>query len=116
MSPSLPRQQRHLFCYLWLMHEVLKKLGSVDVKVKKLLDQYQNAIQEKERLQKENIQLINDLNQSKEENAALEVQLTSALAKAQAAGENEQERQKIRKELGQYIKTIDKCILMMRDI
>ena len=97
------------------MREVLNKLEIIEKQVNDLLERHRSLTDENSKLKKENIQLINDLNRLKEENAAFEVQLTTALADVKAGQSADAERKKIRKELGQYIKTIDKCILLMRD-
>ena len=85
----------------------------METRVTDLLERHRATIAERNELQQKNIELINDLNQIREANAALELQLTTAMAKVKAGGP---ESKKIKKEIGQYIKAIDKCILMMREI
>ena len=98
------------------MQEIVEKLASIELRIKELADRYSLLKEENSKLQEENRVLINDLEQLRNDNKRLESQLTESLAAVKAGKRESEERSKLKKELGQYIKEIDKCILMMGDI
>ena len=98
------------------MQDVVEKLASIELRIKELAERHSLLKQENSKLQEENRVLINDLEQLRNDNKRLEAQLTESLAAVKVEKRDNEERKKLKKELGQYIKEIDKCILMMGDI
>jgi len=98
------------------MQEVLDRLQQVEDKVKTLVVAYTALKTENEQLTDQNILLTDNLEQLKKERQSLEFQLAEALMASKVEKHKGAEQDKIYKELGQYIKEIDKCILMMGDI
>ena len=98
------------------MRELVEKFKAIELKVRDLAEKYAALKQENKRLEAENLVLNKDLDRLKEEKSQLEVQLSTAMVEASAGKKSDKERQKLKKELGQYIKEIDKCILMMGEL
>ena len=98
------------------MRELVEKIEAIELKVRDLADKYARLKAEHVSLKEENRVLNKDLDRLKEEKNQLEVQLSTAIAEASAGKKSEKERVKLKKELGQYIKEIDKCILMMGEL
>jgi len=98
------------------MQELVDRLEAIELKVKDLAEKYSTLKGEKQRLESENKVLRNDLDRLNEGKNQLELQLTEALAKVKTGKNADKDRNKLKKELGLYIKEIDKCILMMGDI
>lgn len=98
------------------MQGIVEQLGDIELKIKDLGKRYSALQQENHKLLQENKSLINNQEQLTKVKKRLESQLVEALSEARVVQEVGDERSKINKELGQYIKEIDKCILMMGDI
>ncbi|RLD21768.1 MAG: hypothetical protein DRI69_03100 [Bacteroidetes bacterium] len=98
------------------MQGIVEQLEGIELKIKELGKRYAALKQENHKLLQENKSLINNQEQLTKVKKRLESQLVEALAEVRVVQEVDDERSKINKELGQYIKEIDKCILMMGDI
>jgi chromosome segregation ATPase len=98
------------------MQEIVEQLEGIELKIKDLGERYASLKQENHKLLQENKLLINNQEQLTKVKKQLESQLVEALSEVRVVQEAGDERSKIKKELGQYIKEIDKCILMMGDI
>ncbi len=98
------------------MQPTTEKLDQIAYRVKALLEAYAALKLENEQLTDQNILLTDNLEQLKKEKQSLEFQLSEALVADKAKKDQNAERDRIYKELGLYIKEIDKCILMMGDI
>ena len=98
------------------MREVVEQLGAIELKIKDLAEKFAQLKEENQKLTEENTQLINDLDQLKRSKIHLESQLAEALSAAKVSKGESDDRKRLKKELGQYIKEIDKCILMMGEI
>jgi len=99
-----------------MMQGIVEQLEGIELKIKELGKRYAALKQENHKLLQENKSLINNQEQLTKVKKRLESQLVEALAEVRVVQEVDDERSKINKELGQYIKEIDKCILMMGDI
>ena len=97
------------------MQGVLQQLEDIELKIKDLASKYAALKEEKDQLSKLNSDLKNDLDHIREEKIRLEKALTSALSDARAAKNKQEQRARMKKELGQYIKEIDKCIALMQE-
>ena len=98
------------------MRNVIEQLDAIELKIKDLAGKHDALRKENQKLKEENSVLENDLEQLKRSKQNLESQLTEALAAVKANKSDTEDRRKLKKELGQYIKEIDKCLLMMGDI
>jgi len=99
-----------------MMQGIVEQLGGIELKIKELGKRYAALKKENHKLLQENKLLINNQEQLTKVKKQLESQLVEALSEVRVVQEAGDERSKIDKELGQYIKEIDKCILMMGDI
>jgi len=98
------------------MQGIVEQLEGIELKIKQLGERYTTLKNENHKLLQENKSLINNQEQLTKVKKQLESQLVEALSEVRVVQEAGDERSKIDKELGQYIKEIDKCILMMGDI
>ena len=98
------------------MQGIVEQLEGIELKIKELGERYSALKIENHKLLQENKSLINNQEQLTKVKKQLESQLVEALSEVRVVQEAGDERGKIKKELGQYIKEIDKCILMMGDI
>ena len=98
------------------MQGIVEQLEGIELKIKELGERYTTLKNENHKLLQENKSLINNQEQLTKVKKQLESQLVEALSEVRVVQEAGDERSKIDKELGQYIKEIDKCILMMGDI
>ncbi len=98
------------------MQGIVEQLEGIELKIKDLGKRYTALKQENHKLLQENKTLINNQEQLTKVKKQLESQLVEALSEVRVVQEADDERGKIKKELGRYIKEIDKCILMMGDI
>lgn len=98
------------------MQVVLQQLADIELRIKDLADKYAALKEEKEKLVRINTELNNDLDQLKQEKKRLESALSSALGEVKKTRANNEQQTKMKKELGQYIKEIDKCIHLMQEI
>lgn len=98
------------------MQGIVEQLEGIELKIKDLGERYSALKNENHKLLQENKSLINNQEQLTKVKKQLESQLVEALSEVRVVQEAGDERSKIDKELGQYIKEIDKCILMMGDI
>ena len=98
------------------MQGIVEQLDVIELKIKELGERYSALKKENHKLLQENKSLINNQEQLTKVKKQLESQLVEALSEVRVVQEVGDERSKINKELGQYIKEIDKCILMMGDI
>ena len=98
------------------MQELLQQLESIELRIKELASLNQALKHHNEELTIENIQLKKDLDQLQGDRKALDQTLVEALQQVKRTKSDDQERRKMKKELGQYIKEIDKCIQLMQDI
>lgn len=98
------------------MQGIVEQLEGIELKIKDLGERYSALKNENHKLLQENKSLINNQEQLTKVKKQLESQLVEALSEVRVVQEVGDERSKIDKELGQYIKEIDKCILMMGDI
>ena len=98
------------------MQGIVEQLEGIELKIKELGERYSALKNENHKLLQENKSLINNQEQLTIVKKQLESQLVEALSEVRVVQEVGDERSKINKELGQYIKEIDKCILMMGDI
>ena len=98
------------------MQPTTEKLDQIASRVKALLEAYAALKIENEQLTDQNILLTDNLEQLRKEKQSLEFQLSEALGAQKAKKDQSTERERIYKELGLYIKEVDKCILMMGDI
>ncbi len=98
------------------MQGIVEQLEVIELKIKDLGERYTALKKENHKLLQENKSLINNQEQLTKVKTQLESQLVEALSEVRVVQEVGDERSKINKELGQYIKEIDKCILMMGDI
>jgi len=99
-----------------MMQGIVEQLDGIELKIKDLGKRYTELKQENHKLLQENKSLINNQEQLTKVKKQLESQLVEALSEVRVVQKDGEERGKIKKELGQYIKEIDKCILMMADI
>ena len=99
-----------------MMQGIVEQLGGIELKIKELGKRYTALKKENHKLLQENKLLINNQEQLTKVKKQLESQLVEALSEVRVVQKADDERGKIKKELGQYIKEIDKCILMMGDI
>ncbi|MDX1476226.1 MAG: hypothetical protein R3301_00925 [Saprospiraceae bacterium] len=97
------------------MQSVLQQLEVIELKIKDLASKYAALKEEKEQLKRLNSELQNDLDQIREEKVRLEQALSSALSDAKAVKDRKAQQARMQKELGQYIKEIDKCIALMQE-
>ena len=98
------------------MQGIVEQLEGIELKIKDLGERYSALKNENHKLLQENKSLINNQEQLTKVKKQLESQLVEALSEVRVVQEVGDERSKIDKELGQYIKEIDKCILMMGDV
>jgi cell division septum initiation protein DivIVA len=98
------------------MQGIVEQLEGIELKIKELGKRYTALKQENHKLLQENKSLVNNPEQLTKVKKQLESQLVEALSEARVVQKAGDERSKINKELGQYIKEIDKCILLMGDI
>ena len=98
------------------MQGIVEQLEGIELKIKELGARYASLKKENHKLLQENKTLVNNQEQLTKVKKQLESQLVEALSEVRVVQEAGDERSKIKKELGQYIKEIDKCILMMGDI
>ena len=98
------------------MQDTAARLDQIAAKVKALLEAYATLKVENQQLTDQNKLLTDNLEQLKTDKRALELQLSEALMANKAVQDQGADKERIYKELGLYIKEIDKCILMMGDI
>lgn len=98
------------------MHEVLQELDSIELKIKALADHVTQLKKDKEALREENRILKKDLDQVSGERHALAELLKEVQTRVSAVEGRDSREAKVKKELGQYIKEIDKCILLLQEV
>jgi regulator of replication initiation timing len=97
------------------MRQTLQELDDIKLKIKDLAEQFARIKSEKELLIQENLNLKKDLDQLRGEKDRLAADLESA-GKGRDAGISDAGRKRMKKELGQYIKEIDKCLVLMQEV
>lgn len=90
----------------------------VDAQLNIVMEKLQQLLKQYSRLQKENEQLRLQLQNSKEEQAMLQqnaeaAQQQIAILKAVSGNMSEHDKKDLEKQIGQYIKEIDKCIAFL---
>lgn len=98
------------------MQQTLQELKDIKLKIKDLAEQFSHLKSEKEKLIQENSVLKNDLDQLRGERDSLAAQLQAVGGGVHSGDEGDAVRRRVKKELGQYIKEIDKCLLLMQEV
>jgi FtsZ-binding cell division protein ZapB len=95
------------------MSVIEENIKSVNKKIQQLLKQYQLLQKENERLKMQ----VADLNIARQKDAAQNEQLRQqvSILKTAAGTMNEADKKAFDKQIGKYIKEIDKCIAMLSE-
>ena len=87
------------------------KIEGIDMKVRQLALKMEYLRKENQRLAEENVKLRNELSNFSNKTSDLEQKLEKTTLALEVKKENDPEHsKKLRKEIEQYIKEIDKCI------
>lgn len=98
------------------MQVVLQQLVDIELRIKDLASKYAALKEENETLLQQKTELSKDLDQHKEEKERLDMALSSALTNVRVTKKNDERQKRMKKEMGQYINEIDKCIHLMQEI
>ena len=98
------------------MQELLQRLRDIELKIKTLGERYETLKQQNTQLKQENISLKQDLEQAAKEQSVLIRDMESAKSQIVQHKHLDDEKEAIRKQLGVYIREVDKCIGMMQEI
>lgn len=98
------------------MQELLQKLRDIELKINTLGERYEILKQQNKELKQENISLKQDLDKISQDKESLIRELESAKSQVIQRRHMDAEQEFARKQLGVYIREVDKCISLMQDI
>lgn len=98
------------------MQELLQKMRDIDLKIRALSDRYEILKQQNKQLKQENISLKQDLDLLSQDRMILVRELESVKSHGVQGKLSDKEKKAADKQLGQYIREIDKCINLMQEI
>lgn len=98
------------------MQDILQKLRDIELKIKTLGERYEMLKEQNKQLKQENISLKQDLDKVNQDRLALVRELESAKSHVEQHKQQDTERESTKKQLGMYIREVDKCISLMQEI